>query len=112
MTPVICDLLSLRNDKLDKNIPFDTFTEKFSGCILKEIYNTKEGMEIVKTMTGTNIKFEQKNNETETTEEELKSEMNSTVQDQRIKICIIREQKLGNIIWKLFSYIWGHFNGG
>ena len=75
--------------------------------IIKEFSNAKYVMNILKTMTNTKIRFERKNKPKEMIKEELKYPMNRSIQDQRIKIYVRREQKLDNNIDKIFKYILG-----
>ena len=75
--------------------------------IIKEFSNAKYVMKILKTMTNTKIRFERKNKPKEMIKEELKYPMNRSIQYQRIKIYVRREQKLDNNIDKIFKYILG-----
>ena len=63
-------------------------------------------MDTVKKMTDPKIKFQRNNKPKEITKEELNSSMNRIIQDQRVKLYVIREQKLDDNIAKLYIYIW------
>ena len=90
MTQDIGDVLALKSDKVDQKVPFDTFRGKLSDYIVKEFSNEKDSVDIAKMMTDPELKFDQKNNPQETTEEDLKFLMNSSIQYKFVKLYVSR----------------------
>ena len=90
MTQDIGDVLALKSDKVDQKVPFDTFRGKLSDYIVKELSNEKDAVDIAKMMTDPELKFDQKNNPQETTEEDLKLLMNSSIQYKFVKLYVSR----------------------
>ena len=105
--PKVGAVLALKIERMTKKEPFDIFKEKLMNYMGREIENSNDLMCILTTGDNPVDEYEKNNMPKDLTDEEKKSEVRVQMQKERIRLYIMKEDKLKSGMVKLYNVIWG-----
>ena len=104
-------ILTLKSEKLANKVAFTTFIDKMKNYVLTEFEDGKDMMPILEHLTDPKDRV-LKEEPTELTPEEAKSEVKRWIKQEKVKQYIKRLNSLDSNKKKLYALIWGQITTG
>ena len=105
--PSIGSVLGLRSEKIDKKSTFDIFRKHLVNYIERTFDEASDVVDIVKYQEDPSGGFEKEHLPKSKTTEELKDPITKSLQDQEVKMYLIRKNKLRTNVNKIWGLIMG-----
>ena len=111
-TPEIGCVVGLKSEKITAKVQFDTFRDKVSEFILKELTNGMDIVDFVKEMKDPTQNFVNTFLPKNLTTSERNDPIKKGLFDQKLKKYVGREYQMYDNKVKLYTYIWGQCSSG
>ena len=111
-TPEIGCVVGLKSEKITAKVQFDTFRDKVTEFILKELTNGIDVVPYVKDMEDPSEDFVRRFLPTNLTTSERQDHVKKGVFEQKLKKYVDREYLMYDNRIKLYTYIWGQCSSG
>ena len=111
-TPEIGGVVGLKSEKITAKVQFDTFRDKISDFVLKELQNGFDVIPFVKDMEDPTQNFVNKYLPRNLSDEDKRDDVLKGLFEQKLKKYVDREYLMFDNKVKLYTYIWGQCSSG